>query len=308
MATKAWWAAAALVLAACGGGGDEAAAADSAAMADKARIDSIRAARKVRDSLAAVRYSACSDSVLTVLKSTPAGRKMLAKPPADGAPFAEVTAACGAAKTLASAVSAATGSATAAVAATNAATAAKQDVAPAAQAPAPAAAAPAPAPAGPTAAQQALQAKAQQKAEADAAARTAQRKAMQDSIETAAAEAARADSLKEAADRRVVREVFAYGGGTRDPFASAIKRKTVGPELVDLTLVGVLEDPRAPSRSVATFRDKRTGKRHSVRQGDQLGRNRVLQIRDKDVVFSVFDFGVERRETLTLRKQEDVTP
>lgn len=304
MATKAWWAAAVLVLAACGGGGDEAAAADSAAMADKARIDSIRAARKVRDSLAAVRYAACSDSVLAVLKSTPAGRKLLAKPPADGAPLAEVTAACGAAKTLATAVSAATGSATAAVAATNAATAAKQEAA----APAPPAATPAPAPAGPTAAQQALQAKAQQKAESDAAARTAQRKAIQDSIETAAAEAARADSLKEAADRRVVREVFAYGGGTRDPFASAIKRKTVGPELVDLTLVGVLEDPRAPSRSVATFRDKRTGKRHSVRQGDQLGRNRVVQIRDKDVVFSVFDFGVERRETLTLRKQEDVTP
>jgi hypothetical protein len=247
------------------------------------------------------KFTACSDSVLAELKKTAAGRKVLAKPPVDGTAFPEVVNACGSPK--ASAVAGANpvtaiNAATKAAAATDAATEAKQ--APAAEAPK--------APAGPTPEQQALAAKAAEKEKEAEAARAAQRAAMTDSVKTVAAEGARTDSLTKAAEARVVREVFAYGGGARDPFASAVKRKTVGPELVDLTLVGVLEDPRAPNRSVATFRDKRTGKRHSVRQGDQIGRNRVMQIRDKDVVFSVFDFGIERRETLTLRKQEDVTP
>jgi hypothetical protein len=33
----------------------------------------------------------------------------------------------------------------------------------------------------------------------------------------------------------------------------------------------------------------------------------VAQIRPKDVVFTIEDFGFERQETLSLRKQEDVT-
>jgi hypothetical protein len=33
----------------------------------------------------------------------------------------------------------------------------------------------------------------------------------------------------------------------------------------------------------------------------------VAQIRNKDVVFTVEDFGFERQETLSLRKQEDLT-
>jgi hypothetical protein len=45
-----------------------------------------------------------------------------------------------------------------------------------------------------------------------------------------------------------------------------------------------------------------------LRAGDQLGRSRVVQIRDRDVVFMIEDFGFERQETLSLRKQEDVTP
>ena len=39
----------------------------------------------------------------------------------------------------------------------------------------------------------------------------------------------------------------------------------------------------------------------------QIGRLRVTQIRPKDVVFTIQDFGYERQETLSLRKQEDVT-
>jgi hypothetical protein len=56
------------------------------------------------------------------------------------------------------------------------------------------------------------------------------------------------------------------------------------------------------------FREKEGGKRHKLRAGDQLGRSRVVQIRERDVVFIIEDFGFERQETLSLRKQEDVTP
>ena len=65
---------------------------------------------------------------------------------------------------------------------------------------------------------------------------------------------------------------------------------------------------RSPTASVAEFREKEGGKRHKLRAGDQLGRSRVVQIRDRDVVFMIEDFGFERQETLSLRKQEDVTP
>lgn len=124
---------------------------------------------------------------------------------------------------------------------------------------------------------------------------------------TATAEPA-ADSLaKPGAD--VLRETFAYGGGARDPFSSLIKVANAGPELGDLQLVGVYLNVRAPEASVAVVREKtKEGKRHKLRAGDQLGRLRVTAIRPKDVIFTVHDFGFERQETLSLRKQEDVTP
>ena len=56
------------------------------------------------------------------------------------------------------------------------------------------------------------------------------------------------------------------------------------------------------------LREKQSGKRYKLRTGDQIGRLRVAQIRTKDVVFTVEDFGFERQETLSLRKQEEVTP
>lgn len=105
----------------------------------------------------------------------------------------------------------------------------------------------------------------------------------------------------------VLRETFAYGGGARDPFLSVINAKNAGPELVDLQLVGVYQDVRSNANSVAILREKQSGKRFKVRTGDQIGRLRVAQIRPKDVVFTIEDFGFERQETLSLRKQEDVT-
>lgn len=123
------------------------------------------------------------------------------------------------------------------------------------------------------------------------------------------AEAAMADSVARAREIDVLRETFAYAGGTRDPFNSLINQGKNGPEISDLDLVGVYIDLRTPSNNVVVLREKRAdGKRHKMRVGDQLGRSRLTQIRARDAVFTIQDFGFDRQETLSLRKQEVETP
>ena len=122
------------------------------------------------------------------------------------------------------------------------------------------------------------------------------------------AEAALADSIQKAREIEVMRETFAYAGVTRDPFASLINGSASGPEIADLDLVGVYQDLRSSSNSIVVLREKATAKRHKLRVGDQLGRARLVQIRPRDAVFTIRDFGFERQETLSLRKQEVETP
>ncbi len=129
-----------------------------------------------------------------------------------------------------------------------------------------------------------------------------------DSLAMADAEAALADSVQKAREIEVMRETFAYGGATRDPFSSLINRSKDGPEIADLELVGVYQDLRSPSNSVVVLREKVSSKRHKMRVGDQLSRARLVQIRPRDAVFMIQDFGFERQETLSLRKQEVETP
>jgi len=117
-----------------------------------------------------------------------------------------------------------------------------------------------------------------------------------------------ADSVRRAREIEVMRETFAYAGGTRDPFASLINTAKNGPEVADLDLVGVYMDLRSPSNNVVVLREKLSSKRHKLRVGDQLGRARLTQIRPRDAVFMIQDFGFERQETLSLRKQEVETP
>ena len=45
----------------------------------------------------------------------------------------------------------------------------------------------------------------------------------------------------------MLRETFAYAGGTRDPFNSLINMANAGPEITDLQLVGVYQDLRSPA-------------------------------------------------------------
>jgi hypothetical protein len=128
-----------------------------------------------------------------------------------------------------------------------------------------------------------------------------------DSAEAARIAAARADSAS-VSGPLARRETFAYGGGSRDPFESLLSMATAGPELPDLLLVGIYQDLAYNSNSVALLRDRTNNHRFKLRVGDQVGRLKVAQIRQKDVVFIVEDFGFERQETLSLTKREEETP
>lgn len=103
----------------------------------------------------------------------------------------------------------------------------------------------------------------------------------------------------------LVREVFAYEGGGRDPFLSLLVSGDVRPLLSDLKLVVIVYDQRYPARSVAVLRDITNNKRYRVKTGDIIGRLRATQIRPREIVFTVQEFGFERQESLQLAKQEE---
>lgn len=102
----------------------------------------------------------------------------------------------------------------------------------------------------------------------------------------------------------LVREVFAYEGAGRDPFMSLLRSGDVRPLISDLRLVTVIYDPTYPARSVAVLRDITTTRNYRVKPGDIIGRLKTTQIRPREVVFTVQEFGYERQETLSLAKQE----
>jgi hypothetical protein len=103
----------------------------------------------------------------------------------------------------------------------------------------------------------------------------------------------------------LIREVFAYEGGGRDPFMSLLKSGDVRPLISDLRLTTVVYDGRFASRSVAVLRDITNRRIYRVKTGDIIGRLKVTQIRPREVVFTVQEFGFERQETLSLAKQEE---
>jgi hypothetical protein len=271
-------------------GDKEEKAAEAKLVALRARTDSLRKARRLADSLAQVRFTACADSVRLEM-SKPAASKTKAKkkrkaakfvPPSEELIVTRVQAVCtgaGAAAqtTIAQADTAGSQSMPADTAKSASRAAAQVD-----SAKAPAAVAVQPASASP------------------AAPATMATPVMQDS--------AAADSAQKQNEMDMSRETFAYSGAARDPFNSLLNMAKTGPELADLQLVGIYQNLRAPSASVAVFREKDGGKRHKLRAGDQVGRSRLVQIRERDVVFMIEDFGFERQETLSLRKQEDVIP
>jgi hypothetical protein len=149
--------------------------------------------------------------------------------------------------------------------------------------------------------------RAREQARADSVAQ-AQARAHTDSLSRLASDSVRNDSLRQVRETEVLRETFSYGGGSRDPFSSLIDLPTEGPEFIDLQLVAVYQDLRYGGNSIAVVRDKSANKRYSVRVGDRIGRMKVAQIRQRDVVFTIEDLGFERQETLSLRKREEQNP
>ena len=103
----------------------------------------------------------------------------------------------------------------------------------------------------------------------------------------------------------LVREVFAYEGGGRDPFMSLLRSGDVRPLLSDLRLVSIVYDGQYPARSVAVLRDIITKQIYRVKLGNIIGRLKITQIRPREVVFTVQEFGYERQETLSLARQEE---
>ncbi len=264
-------------------GNKKAKAAEAQAAALRARTDSLRKARHIADSLSQVRYVACVDSVRTelvkppvaVVKKTRASRKQKPPaPPSEELIAAQAQHACGTDAKAPLPTLAGDSGKPAAVAAAQPAPAKADSLKPAAPV-------------------------------ADVAAA-----AKPDSMTAnpVVDQAAWADSVQKSKETEMYRETFAYSGSIRDPFNSLLNMAKAGPEVADLQLVGIYQNVRTPSGSVAVFREKEGGKRHKLRAGDQLGRSRVVQIRERDVVFMIEDFGFERQETLSLRKQEDVTP
>ena len=122
--------------------------------------------------------------------------------------------------------------------------------------------------------------------------------------DSAKADAAKADST---AAPVLVREVYAYEGGGRDPFLSLLKSGDIRPLLSDLKLVGIYYDGRFTARSVAVLRDVTNNKIYRVKPGEIIGRLKTTTIRPREIVFTVQEFGFERQESLQLAKQE-VTP
>ncbi|HLZ46147.1 MAG TPA: hypothetical protein VKQ05_10770 [Gemmatimonadales bacterium] len=121
----------------------------------------------------------------------------------------------------------------------------------------------------------------------------------------AAAKPASAADTGSTQAQTLLREVFAYEGGGRDPFMSLLKSGDVRPLISDLKLTTVVYDGRFASRSVAVLRDITNRHIYRVKAGDIIGRLKVTQIRPREVVFTVQEFGFERQETLSLAKQEE---
>jgi hypothetical protein len=123
----------------------------------------------------------------------------------------------------------------------------------------------------------------------------------------AAQQPTRPDSAPTAAAVSLLREVFAYEGGGRDPFMSLLKSGDVRPLISDLRLTTIVYDARFAARSVAVLRDITTkpSRVYRVKTGDIIGRLKVTQIRPREIVFTVQEFGFDRQETLSLARQEE---
>jgi len=114
---------------------------------------------------------------------------------------------------------------------------------------------------------------------------------------------ARAQAAKDSANKTIIimREVYASSSdGRRDPFVSLLTTSELRPTVSDLTLNAILYSP-TPGASIANVHDASSNKTYSIRVNQQLGRMRVVAIRPNVVVFSIDEFGMNRRDSLFAR-------
>ena len=121
----------------------------------------------------------------------------------------------------------------------------------------------------------------------------------------AAAPMVAVDTLAASGQRPLLRESYSYRGGGRDPFRSVINVAVSGPELPDLSLVGVIYDPANARNSVATFRDAGSNRRYNVSPGQSIGRLFVADVSSTSATLRMNDFGVIREQTYSLRTREN---
>lgn len=97
-----------------------------------------------------------------------------------------------------------------------------------------------------------------------------------------------------------MREVFDYApDARRDPFVSLMRTTELRPVISDLRLTGVLYD-LSGRRPVAILRDIASNAQYRVTTGMMLGRMRVAEIKPRVVVFSIEEFGLNRRDSIVL--------
>jgi hypothetical protein len=113
----------------------------------------------------------------------------------------------------------------------------------------------------------------------------------------------------EASRIELSREVFAYRGGSRDPFRSLVESGLeLRPFVEDLRLTSIIYDERYPERSVAVLQDMSQERRYNVRVDDEFGRLRVAAIRKYEVVLTIEEFGVPRQVVISLRRRQEGNP
>lgn len=106
------------------------------------------------------------------------------------------------------------------------------------------------------------------------------------------------------------REVFAYPMyERRNPFVSLVANQASGPRFEQMRLEGILYSPD-PSFSLAVFSANRraataetagqVGQVRRLRVGERWGNVRILEIRSREVVVEVEEFGLTEQRIMTL--------
>jgi hypothetical protein len=103
------------------------------------------------------------------------------------------------------------------------------------------------------------------------------------------------------------REFFYYEGvGRRDPFQPLLDVDVgiAGPRFDELVLTGLFVGENGDGMVVVEDADR---KGYFLKLGDVVGRATLVEIHQDLAVFDVRDFGITRRETLKLQRQEETS-